>query len=151
MGDDRFEAIAAKTGFVVEDFGAGIVLVPSSAITNGVGGGAIATSTAGKPSGSLEMKLLTGEFILHGLPSVGLETVDGSIEISVWNGELGPSSQMISSSSVAEMFALPTGGESSRDCSPEEGNLIFNALSESGDRGIAIARRLNVGFFGVVR
>jgi hypothetical protein len=115
MGDDRFEAIAAKTGFAGEDFGAGVVLVPSSAITNGVEGGAIASSTAGKPSIGVEMKLLTGEFILYGLPSIGLEIAGGSIEVSFWNGELGPSSQVMSSSSVAGMFALLTGGESSWD------------------------------------
>ncbi len=107
MGDDRFEVIAAKTGFAGEDFGVGIVLVPSSAIADAVGGVRVASSTAGKP--------LTGEFILYGLPNVGLEIAGGSIEISAWNGELSPSSQVISSSSVVGMFALLTGSESSRD------------------------------------
>ena len=109
-----FEAVATKTGFVGEDFGVGIVLVPSSAITNGVGGGAVALSTARKLSIGAEMKLLTDEFVLNGLPSVGFELADGSIEISIWNGELGPSSQVISSS-VTGMVALLIAGKSSRD------------------------------------
>ena len=112
MGDDGFEVIAAKTGFAGEGFGVGIVLVPSSAIANGVGGVRIARSTAGKPS---DTKPLTGEVILYGLPNVGLEIAGGSIEISAWNGELGPSSQVISSSSVVGMFALLAGNESGRD------------------------------------
>ena len=86
MGEDRFEVIAAKAGFVGEDFGVGIVLVSSSAITNDVGG------VAEVP--------LTEEFILYGLPSAGLGIPGGSIEISISNGELGPSSQVISSSSA---------------------------------------------------
>lgn len=109
-----FEVDAAKAGFVEEDFGVGIVLVPSSAIRNGVGVGTVACSTASKPSIGVEMKPLTGGFILYGLPSVGFEIADGSIEISIWNGELGPSSQVISSS-VAGMFALLTAGKSSED------------------------------------
>ena len=83
VGEDRFEVIAAKTGFVGENFGVVIVLVPSSAITNGVGGGAIAGATAGKPTIGVEMELLIGEFILYGLPNVGLEIAGGSIEISI--------------------------------------------------------------------
>lgn len=118
MGEDRFEVVAAKTGFADEGFGTGNVLVPSSAIANGVVGvvgGSIANSTAGKSSIGVEMKLLIGKFVLYGLPNVDLEVTGDSIEISAWNGELGPSSQVISSSSVVGMFALPSGGESSKE------------------------------------
>ena len=106
MGEDRFEVIASKIGFADEDFGVGIVLVPSSAIVNGVGGRPIAGSTV---SIGVEMKPLTGEFLLNGLPNVGLEIAGGFIDISIWNGELVPSFQVISSSSAA------MGGESSKD------------------------------------
>jgi len=114
MGEDRFEVIAAKTGFAGEYLGAGIMLVPSSVIANGVEGGAIASLAAGEPSTGAKTKPLAGEFGLRGLPGVGLEIAGGSVEISVWNGELGPSSQMISPCSSAGMFALLTGGESDR-------------------------------------
>lgn len=110
MGEDRFEAIEAKTGFEGEGFGVGVVLVQSSAMVNGVGGGRIANSTAGKTSVGVEMKPLSGEFIF-----VGLEIADGSIGISIWNGELGPSFQVFLSSSVAGILGLLTTGESSKD------------------------------------
>ena len=114
IGEDRFEVIVAECGFASEDSGIGIVLVMSSAIVNGVGGGPIAASTTENLSMGVEMRSLTGEFILYGLPSVGLEIVGSSTEVSIWNGELGPSSQVISSS-MEGTFALLTGGETTRD------------------------------------